>query len=363
MRLIYILFAFNIFCLNAQIVNIPDVNFKNSLVNSLCADFDGDGSLDGDADTDDDGEIQVSEAQAVLGLHIEYKNIASMQGIEAFINILRLRCGGNLFQELDLSQNTKLLSLNCWDGQITDLTIVSDDIISISCDNNEISNIDITQCPNLERLYIMDNNLTSIDISNNSKLFSLWIFNNELENLDLSNNIDLSYLEAKNNSLINLDLSNNTSLAHLECQNNILETLIVNNGNNENLNTLVAQFNPNLFCIVIDDENANRPACTSSDSGWCIDPWTDFSESCGLLGVSNSNKINVRVAPNPVKDFITIQADVNIEEINIYSYNGSHIKKMTKNLSKIEVSELNRGLYFLVTSISNQEYVTKFIKI
>lgn len=47
---------------NAQIVTIPDANFKNALVNTICTDTDGDGVLDGDVDTNDDGEIQVSEA-------------------------------------------------------------------------------------------------------------------------------------------------------------------------------------------------------------------------------------------------------------------------------------------------------------
>ncbi len=47
---------------HAQIVNIPDANFKNALVNTNCVDIDGDGIGDIDADTNNDGEIQVSEA-------------------------------------------------------------------------------------------------------------------------------------------------------------------------------------------------------------------------------------------------------------------------------------------------------------
>ncbi|MEY3242008.1 MAG: hypothetical protein RIR11_3447, partial [Bacteroidota bacterium] len=45
------------FCLYAQIVNIPDANFKNALVNTNCVDTDGDGFGDTDADINDDGEI------------------------------------------------------------------------------------------------------------------------------------------------------------------------------------------------------------------------------------------------------------------------------------------------------------------
>lgn len=52
----------------AQIVNIPDANFKNALINTICADTNGDGSSDSDVDFNNDGEIQVSEAEAVIRL-------------------------------------------------------------------------------------------------------------------------------------------------------------------------------------------------------------------------------------------------------------------------------------------------------
>ena len=42
----------------AQIVNIPDANFKNTLVNTPCVDTNNDDIADVDADTNDDGEIQ-----------------------------------------------------------------------------------------------------------------------------------------------------------------------------------------------------------------------------------------------------------------------------------------------------------------
>jgi hypothetical protein len=45
-----------------QIVNIPDANFKNALINGMCVNNDFDLIGDSKVDLNNDGEIQVSEA-------------------------------------------------------------------------------------------------------------------------------------------------------------------------------------------------------------------------------------------------------------------------------------------------------------
>lgn len=97
----------------AQIVNIPDANFKNALVNEIVADTDGDGAIDGPVDTNGDGEIQVTEAEAVFRLKVDDFNIASLQGIQSFTNLLELECSNNNISSLDLSQSPNLKILSC----------------------------------------------------------------------------------------------------------------------------------------------------------------------------------------------------------------------------------------------------------
>ena len=75
-NLYFIVLTLMTFCFSqAQIVNIPDANFKNTLVNSNCVDINGDGNGDIDADSNNDGEIQQAEAEAVIGLNVSYKAI------------------------------------------------------------------------------------------------------------------------------------------------------------------------------------------------------------------------------------------------------------------------------------------------
>ena len=96
----------------AQNVNIPDVNFKNYLLNNTAINTNG------------DGQIQVSEAIAFNGsLFCGNKNISNLTGIEAFVNITELFCFSNQLTTLDLSQNTSLIYVTCASNQLTSLNV------------------------------------------------------------------------------------------------------------------------------------------------------------------------------------------------------------------------------------------------
>jgi len=79
----------------AQIVNIPDVNFKAALIAN-------------GVDTNSDGEIQESEALAVTIIDFPNRNILSMDGLEYFINLKNIYCESNQLTSLDVSQNLNL---------------------------------------------------------------------------------------------------------------------------------------------------------------------------------------------------------------------------------------------------------------
>ena len=66
-NLIIFLFLTSAVICSAQIIDIPDANFKNALVNTKCVDLGEDGSGDIDADLNNDGEI-------MYFIIYEYKN-------------------------------------------------------------------------------------------------------------------------------------------------------------------------------------------------------------------------------------------------------------------------------------------------
>ena len=84
---------------SAQIINIPDVNFKNKLLaadasnfSCACIGSSADTCVPGVIDTNGDGEIEVSEAQTVAILQVNGLDISDLTGIEYFTNLEWLAC-------------------------------------------------------------------------------------------------------------------------------------------------------------------------------------------------------------------------------------------------------------------------------
>src|SRR5690606_34691042 len=189
----FALAAFN--PVSAQIVNIPDNNFKQKLLtsstgNDVAKDVDGNNMK---IDVNNDGEIQESEALNVYELRIDSSSIADLTGIEAFTNLTFLYCSFNNLEAIDVSNNTNLVDLVC----------ISNDLTAIDVSNNT----------NLVNLACDSNDLTAIDLSNNVNLYYVGIGNNDISSLDFSNNPSLGYFYAANNpNLSSINLYNGTLL-------------------------------------------------------------------------------------------------------------------------------------------------------
>lgn len=227
--------------ISSQIVTIPDANFKEYLVNNS------------EINSNGDDEIQVSEAEAFDGLmQCVSKDINSLVGIEAFINLDDLRCFNNNITELDLSKNLKLRRLSCYTNKITSLDIsmlanleylnahtnllteidikANDQLTDLYLQNNEISSMDLTNADNLVKLVMYENSLSSLDVILLPNLVQLSISSNSLNTIDLSNNPLLSTLKVGKMNLTEIDLSNNPDLKFLECDaNNFTELNLINN--------------------------------------------------------------------------------------------------------------------------------------
>ena len=295
MKHIYLLFLsfFAISFLNAQIVNIPDIAFKQILLNHSCVDIDGDYTGDSTIDLNGDGEIQNTEAEAVINLIIpifEYSdintgvtyNISDFTGLEAFSNVevLFLDGAGNLsgLSNLNFGVNNQSLTeikLGLVDGLQSLNLGVKPNLTTYTAENTfDLTALDLSECPNLQNLQCGMTGLNSLDITQNTNLinFSIDFYsgtdidftqNINLEtislvdipngSLDLSNNVNLtSFFGQFLDGLTALDFSNNTNLQSLECSNTLsLETInIKNNSILTNLDFSGCDF---LTSICVDD--------------------------------------------------------------------------------------------------------------
>lgn len=201
----------------AQDVNIPDANFKAALVQNL------------DINTNGDEEIQVVEAEAFTGdLNIGARDIYDLTGIEAFTGISSLNCNNNSLSNLDISANISLQSLSCSSNLLTSLNVSANPALySLVCVSNKLTGLDVSSNMNLETLACDDNQINSLNVSANPLLNYLGCGINQLTNLDVSGNPLLTVLYCNNNQLTNLNLSANTALTNLICSTNQLSALDV----------------------------------------------------------------------------------------------------------------------------------------
>ena len=161
----------------------PDENFRKYILDNF--------------DLNKDGVLSEEEALYVKEINVTTaketsEKIKTIEGIQYFKNLNMLACENNLLTNLDISKNTSLQVL--------------------SCQFNYINKLDISKNTLLTALYCYDNNITDLDVSNNIALGILACDDNPLKNLDISNNTALYYLSCRNNQLTSLDVSNNIGL-------------------------------------------------------------------------------------------------------------------------------------------------------
>jgi len=221
----------------AQIVNIPDANFKAALVGNAII------------NTNMDAEIQTSEAAAYTGaIHASQLGITDFTGLEEFILLDSLECSGNAVWYYDqqngvwvlistpllnVSANTALTYLNCANNQLTNLDVSANiALIYLTCMLNSLTSLDVSACTALTYLSTGDDgvympSLTSLNVSGCSALTYLHCNGNSLTSLNVSSCTELSFLDCYGNSLSSLDVSANTALTTLICGVNQLTSLDV----------------------------------------------------------------------------------------------------------------------------------------
>ena len=208
----YLLFTI-LFCgvLPAQIVTIPDANFKAKLLEAnetnMIADDLNENPMT--IDVNADGEIQLSEAQNVYGLDVSNSAIADLTGISSFTNLKGLDCSNNLLTSLSIDNSIEISFLYARYNQLNSISVAFNPVsegLYLSHNNltsfsvsgvdfgdmvdlsyNQLTNLSFSNC-NFYTLQAQYNNLSSVDFNGNSFIYSSVNFsNNQFTLLNLSN--------------------------------------------------------------------------------------------------------------------------------------------------------------------------------
>ena len=222
--------------------NFPDATFRDYVSESF--------------DKDGDGTLSSSEIKAVEWIDVYDMGISDLTGLNYFTEITGLSCGFNNLKELDVSANTKLESIDCegqgFSSKIYDKFGYSNDfddydfdpndevlgltsldlsnntkLLSLRCAHNDIEYLDVRKNTLLESVFCGYNKLSELDLGKKNSLYMLYCYGNNLSSLDVSGAKCLYELFCENNQLTELDISSNTKLQVLSCKSNKISTLDV----------------------------------------------------------------------------------------------------------------------------------------
>ncbi len=246
------------------------------------------------ADTNGDGKVSYAEAEEVAVLNLEdMYDVASLQGIEYFKNLVELNCTGTRVVELNLSSNELLTDLDCtyckylmcvtynsarqadlaeWyydapqvqlvdvnpsrvvtfsdekfgavvaqivgKSQVTMSDVLKIKRLDVSGNSDFDSMEDVIYFRSLKHLVCRNTRITSLDVRSLPRLESLDCGASLLEDINLGTNTSLKSLTCDYTSLESLDVSCCTMLDYLKCDNSSsLEYIYIRN--DQSITTIV----------------------------------------------------------------------------------------------------------------------------
>jgi hypothetical protein len=310
---------------NAQIINIPDANFKAKLltaatgntvdVASVLGDYPGAPTYYNKIDTNNDGEIQISEALLIKYLNISSANITNLTGLSYFSNLENLICSYNQISSLsEVNLLTNLRQFHIWY-------------------NNNI-------------------NLTEINLTNLINLKYLQLLGSNIINLNVSNNINLTGLSCQINSLTTLDVSNCPQLNSLQCFGNLISYLNIKNGNPNNWTTFQLSGSP-----YDNSANAYRYICADEEDMNNIPSFANCHKNtyCSFT----PNGIYYEIEGKTVLDINNNGCDINdipFKNLNVSINNGTATSYLINDVSGNYYIPVGYGDYTITPILENPSY-------
>ncbi len=330
---------------HAQIVSIPDANFKQALLSHSPV-----------IDVNNNGQIETTEAQAVTSLGVAEKNIVDMTGIEAFTSLKALYCYANNIKTLSLTKNTQLTTVTCSDNALTQLDISKNTQLSaLYCHGNALKTLNLSNNRRLGTLRCSFNQLTSLNVSNNRQIRSLDIEKNQLTTIDVSQNVFLRKLICGMNKLTTINVSANPELIMLLCNSNLLSTLSI--ANNTKLLDLNTSLNPNLTSICV--------GTIVPRSNWSIDAHTSYVTNCGTTAarVTSEEASSISVVQGQLSELSVVGLSKGTYTLQVYNTLGQSVYK-AENITHTHTigNELPAGHYMIKIAGKNLAKTIQVVK-
>lgn len=284
---------------SSSLVDIPDANFEAFLIDR---NIDLDGQVNGQMNYQRPLEITSLDVDATIPNVGTFTNLT---GIESFANLENFVCNNQNITNLDMSRNTELERLTCSNINITSLDISNNIKLKsyTGAGNNDITSIDFSKNIALTEINLEGNELlTTLDISQNIELIGLNCGGTDLTTLNTSNNIKLKALFCYESAFTSLELSNNLLLEILSCSVNNISTLDLSA--NINLITLACSQN-NISILNLSQNNQLKGVLCNDNNLTSLNLKNGTSQNIqGFNAINNSALtsicIDVLAPVNPV---------------------------------------------------------------
>jgi hypothetical protein len=329
--------------IHAQVVNIPDANFKAKLLssspaNTLAKNLSGNYFA---IDANSDGQIQVAEAQQVGGIEIIDPDtdiaIQSYEGILSFTNIKNIKI------------NYRNVPADLF--QVSGLNFLED--LNIKFGNYDPGNINLSSCPLLKNVQIDGitlNSLTNNPLIENLSIAGLampsgtmdgieslnYLKKLELKNfydtisglsLNLSSHPNLRSLKIIDTSLANVDVSYSNLLHDITLDSSLNSSININSSNCPSLVDYFVAQNLGISAHIISDNCPSLVNFISPDYG---EVWLSFN------GCTNLKTIDTRNLRS-----LSVNNCVNLEKIKALRFRQSTLDLSTSNLQNLKYLEIS----------------------
>jgi len=247
----------------------------------------------------------------------------------------------------------------------------------LNCNWGYLTKIDLTNCTNLKNLHCRDNWLKELILNNCTQLRTLDCSQNRsLTKLNLIYCKQIQYLYCTANALIELDLIGFNKLTEFsgDSQSPPSLTLYQNDAGEYTLNIFLN--NPTFTNSAVSysegilkstDKNVAYTDFTvqTGKAGCELSGWMIFSYSD--VGINPVDSVNFEIYPNPSSGELIIEnGELIINKIEIFDTVGkivsSNYQISLSSHQKIDISNLNSGIYFVKVTTERGEIVKKIVK-
>lgn len=346
-----------------------------------------------------DGNINLKTLYAVTG------NATSLN-LSNNINLENLYLWAVDVDSLDVSSNVNLTNFFLATGNLSSLIISSNNIdlvtAQITIQNSEFNiqgsspylknlycyfeannNLNLSSLPGLFIISFAGQGLTTLDLSTNLMLAGMLIEDANITTINLNSNLNLEYIGVKNSNLQSINIDDLQYVKDIDFSNNDLTTLDLSNlfilnsfnvSNNlltqlsiKNMSTEVGGFNisgnPTLQNICCD---ASQIITVQNQCNFFNYTNTIVSSNCTGLSLSTENEVfsenRISLFPNPTSDILNIESESVIDSISVSDINGRFVAANFFDTNKVDVQNLQSGIYFLQIVSNSKINTIKFIK-